>query len=113
MGKRIAKILCSAVLVVGLSACTAVTGESVGRNVDDASITASVKTRLAADSARTLTSVDVDTVRGTVYLTGTVPDAQAKHRAAKIAGEVDGVDRVVNNLQTRAGDAPEPTRPEL
>jgi len=107
-----AKIVCGVALVAGLSACTAMTGESAHRNVSDASITAAVKTHMAADSARTLTSVDVDTVRGTVYLTGTVPDAQAKHRATKLATEVDGVDRVVNNLQTRAGDNPAPSRPD-
>jgi len=106
MGKRMANILCSLALAAGLSACTAMTGESAGRNVDDAAITTSVKTHLAADSARTLTSVDVDTVRGTVYLSGTVPDAESRHRAARIAGEVSGVERVVNNLQTRAGDNP-------
>jgi len=97
------------VLAAGLAACTSTTGRSAGRNVDDAAITASVKTRLAEDSARTLTAVDVDTVNGIVYLTGTVPDAAAKQRATQIARHVDGVARVENNLQTKsvaAGDAP-------
>lgn len=83
------------------------TGRSAGRNIDDASITAAVKGKLAADRAASLTSVDVDTVAGTVYLTGTVPTAASKQRATELARQVDGVARVVNNLQAKsAGDAP-------
>jgi osmotically-inducible protein OsmY len=96
-------------LAVDLTACTTLTGRSTGRNVDDATITAAVKTHLATDGARTLTSIDVDTVAGTVYLNGTVSDAATKSRAGSLAREVEGVKRVVNNLQTKsasAGDAP-------
>ena len=56
-----------------------------------------------------LTRVDVDTVKGTVYLTGVVPDAAAKTRAQELAHRVDGVANVVNNLKTEstnAGDTP-------
>lgn len=100
-----------AILVVaaGLAGCTAMTGQTAGRNIDDAAITTAVKAKLAGDRAATLTSVDVDTVDGTVYLNGTVPDAAAKQRAASLARRVDGVVAVENNLQPRpaaAGDAP-------
>src|SRR5262249_18842955 len=95
------------VLATTLAACTAMTGESAGRNVDDAAITTAVKTKLALEHAKTLTSVGVDTVNGTVYLTGTVVDASAKRRATEIAGSVDGVGGVVKNLKTEsAGDLP-------
>ena len=106
---RIARVVLGVVLAAGLAACTSTTGRSAGRNIDDAAITASVKSKFAADSARTLTSVDVDTVNGIVYLTGTVPDAAAKQHASQIARRVDGVARVENNVQTKsvaAGDAP-------
>jgi osmotically-inducible protein OsmY len=94
-------------LAFSLAACTKMTGRSAGRNVDDAGITAAVKAKLASEGAVTLTSVDVDTVSGTVYLTGTVLDAAAKQRAGEIARQTDGAVRVVNNLHTRtAGDAP-------
>jgi osmotically-inducible protein OsmY len=106
---KIARVVLGLILAVGIAACTSTTGRTAGRNIDDAAITASVKTKLAEDSARTLTAVDVDTVNGIVYLTGTVPDATAKQRATQIARNVDGVARVENNLQTKsaaAGDAP-------
>ena len=92
-----------------LAACTSMTGRTAGRNLDDAAITAEVKTDLARETVSSFTSVDVDTVNATVYLTGTVADPAAKERAGRIARHVDGVGKVVNNLQTRAvraGDAP-------
>jgi hyperosmotically inducible protein len=112
MQKRNALGLLIAVLVAGLVGCTAMTGKTAGTNIDDAAITASVKTKLVTDRFNTLTTVDVDTVRGTVYLNGTVPDEAAKLRATELAGEVEGVRHVENNLQTRdraAGDAPPET----
>jgi hyperosmotically inducible periplasmic protein len=96
-------------LVVALTGCATLTGRTAGRNIDDAAITAAVKTKLASDKAATLTAVDVDTVNGTVYLNGTVPDAAARQRAAALARQVDGVVAVENNLQTKsttAGDQP-------
>src|SRR6185295_10096887 len=79
--------------------CTSMTGKSAGQNVDDASITASVKTKLAAEKPATLTKVDVDTNKGTVYLTGNVENATIKERATELARQVAGVREVVNNLK--------------
>lgn len=115
MQKRNVQGALVAALFVGVVGCTAMTGRTAGTNIDDAAITASVKTKLVTDRFRTLTTIDVDTVSGTVYLTGTVPDAAAKDRAAELAREVQGVQRVENNLQTQtraAGDAPRDINPE-
>ena len=81
--------------------CQAMTGRSAGRNVDDAAITASVKTTLVADKASNLTRVDVDTTNGVVSLNGIVETAEQKNRAAQLASRVDGVRNVVNNLQVQ------------
>jgi osmotically-inducible protein OsmY len=97
------------IAALSLTACTTMTGRTVGRNLDDASITAAVKANLASEQGKTLTSIDVDTVSGTVYLNGTVKDLSAKRHAETLARQVSGVKRVVNNLQSRtvaAGDAP-------
>ena len=85
-------------LMAVASGCTSMTGKSAGENVDDASITAQVKTKLAAEKVATLTKVDVDTNKGTVYLTGNVENATIKARATEIAKAVSGVREVVNNL---------------
>jgi hyperosmotically inducible protein len=89
------------VLVVALAACQSMTGKSAGTNIDDAGITASVKSKLVADKAANLTRVDVDTNNGTVYLNGTVDSPELKSRAEQIAWQANGVRSVVNNLQVQ------------
>ena len=87
------------VLVAVMAGCRSLTGQSAGTDVDDATITASVKTKLVADKASNLTRVDVDTNRGTVYLNGTVESPELKTRAEQLAWQARGVKSVVNNLQ--------------
>ena len=71
---------------------------SVGQTIDDATITASVKTRLLADERTKGFDINVDTVRGTVKLTGGADSLEAKLAAGKIAGEAEGVILVDNQL---------------
>jgi len=75
------------------------TGETAGQNVDDSTITASVKTKLAADKIGSLTRVDVDTTRQVVSLNGIVESPEQKARAEQLASQVSGVKKVNNNLQ--------------
>jgi hyperosmotically inducible protein len=82
--------------------CAAMTGKTAGQTIDDATITASVKTKLAQEKFGTVTKIDVDTNRGTVYLNGTVDNPAMKARASEVARAVEGVRDVVNNLQVRA-----------
>jgi len=82
-----------------LAGCQTLTGKSAGENIDDATITASVKSKLVAEKATNLTRVDVDTNRGTVYLNGSVETAEQKARAEQLAWQAKGVKAVVNNLQ--------------
>jgi hyperosmotically inducible periplasmic protein len=87
------------VLVAFAAGCTSATGKSAGHNIDDATITASVKTKLVGEKASNLTRVDVDTNNGTVYLNGTVESAEQKSKAEQLAWQASGVKTVVNNLQ--------------
>jgi osmotically-inducible protein OsmY len=98
MVRNIRTVLAVLLLAFQLSGCTSMTGESLGQNVDDTTITTSVK--LAVDKANSLSRIGVETVKGTVYLTGVVENAATKDRAATVAREVGGVKNVVNNLQT-------------
>ena len=83
------------------SGCVALTGETMGQNIDDTNLTATVKAKLVADKASNLTRVEVNTTRGVVHLTGVVENAAQRARAEQIASQVGGVKSVVNNLQTR------------
>lgn len=71
---------------------------SATERVEDAAITAQVKTRLLADGATRSINVNVDTEAGVVTLRGTAPTAAAKARAEEIAKAVDGVQVVANAL---------------
>ena len=88
-----------AVLIFVLNGCQAVTGETLGQNIDDTTITTTVKAKLAAEKGSTLTRVGVDTNRGVVQLSGVVNSAADRTLAEKVARGVGGVKNVINNLQ--------------
>jgi osmotically-inducible protein OsmY len=87
-----------ALMVTVVAACTSMTGRPAGETVDDAQITAAVKTKLAADKLATLSRVGVETNLRTVYLTGVVDSEETRQRAAEIAWSVKHVNGVVNHL---------------
>ena len=94
--KKFTAALAFLLLIAG---CQAMTGETAGQNIDDGTLTTSVKTSLAGERINTLTRVGVETNNGVVVLTGEVETAQEKSRAGTVASQVKGVKRVVNNLQ--------------
>jgi osmotically-inducible protein OsmY len=75
------------------------TGQTAGQYVDDSTITATVKSKLATDKVGTLTRIDVDTTNRVVSLNGIVQSPDDKARAEQLAKEVSGVRDVKNNLQ--------------
>jgi hyperosmotically inducible protein len=84
------------------AACSSSTpGKTAGEKIDDATITAEVKSKLAAEKISTLTKVDVDTNLRTVYLNGVVESEAMKQRAEAIAASVKGVNAVINNLSVK------------
>ena len=99
--KAVTTLTLVALISVVLAACTSATGKTAGENVDDKTITSEVKAKLAAEKMSTLTKIGVDTDRRTVYLTGTVDDAEMRARAEEIAQSVEHVSGVVNNLTIR------------
>jgi hyperosmotically inducible periplasmic protein len=84
-----------------VSGCQSMTGSTAGQNVDDSTITASVKTKLATEKLSTLTRVEVDTVRAVVSLNGMVESSETRSRVEALVRQVDGVKGVNNNLQVQ------------
>jgi osmotically-inducible protein OsmY len=73
--------------------------QTTGHYIDDTAITTSVKTHLATDGPlKTMTQISVKTVENTVYLTGVAATLEAKNMAEEITRQVDGVQRVENNI---------------
>jgi hypothetical protein len=89
------------VLLLTASAGCSLAGRTFGTYVDDQTLTASVKMALARREPRSVTRVNVDTFRGTVYLSGEVTDAIQKSDAEIAAWKVKGVTQVVNDLAVR------------
>ena len=94
--KRLIGTMAFLLLITG---CQAMTGETMGQNIDDGAITSSVKTQLGLDRVNTLSRVGVETNNGVVYLTGEVETAEQKAHVGSVTSQVNGVKRVVNNLQ--------------
>ena len=88
-------------LVFTLIACTALAGcnhwnKVTPKPLDNAATTAEVKKNLLGDD---LKGIDVDTSNGIVTLNGHLPSRSARRHAVHDAMKVDGVRRVVDNIQ--------------
>jgi len=81
---------------------TAACGKTVGETIDDATITARVKTALLNEpeiGTGGVFKIDVDTFKGVVTLSGAVKSAEERDRAIAIARKIKGVTDVKSTLQ--------------
>ena len=76
---------------------------TVGEHIDDAMITAAVKSRLLNDPQVKGLKIDVDTREGVVFLTGSVGTPQESARAVEIARTTEHVLDVKPNLTVTRG----------
>ena len=91
-----------AVMLLTAAGCAVSRGqETTGEYVDDSVITASVKTRMLEDERVAGTSITVETMKGTVMLSGFAKSEAEKAAAESIAKSVDGVKAVKNEITVR------------
>ena len=84
------------------SGCSVMRGQqSASSYVDDASITTKVKSAFAADERVAATSINVETMKGTVQLSGFAKSQAEKDRATEIARKTEGVVSVKNDIVVR------------
>lgn len=95
-------------VVRGVSGVTAVTNNlqvgadrSAGEVIDDAAVSAQVKTALIGDSRTKAHQIEVATHEGVVQLGGFVDSAASRTAASEVARGVKGVKRVSNELEVR------------
>ena len=74
-------------------------GKTIGETIDDTTITTRVKTAMLNDPAVSGTSIDVDTYKGVVTLSGRVKSQGERDQALALARQVDGVTEVKDALQ--------------
>jgi len=82
--------------------CSVIRGqETAGGYVDDASITPAIKAKFVEDKTVDAAAIKVETLHGTVQLSGFAKSAAEKMQAENIARNTKGVRQVQNNLQVR------------
>ncbi len=91
-------VIASAFLIA-LPGCAVTRGqETVGAYVDDSAITANVKAKLADDTTVDAAAISVETLKGTVMLSGFAKNSAEKSTAEKLARQVKGVTEVKNSI---------------
>jgi osmotically-inducible protein OsmY len=93
------KPVLSLAIASALTATLAATGgcavtrhqETVGAYVDDAALTARVKSKFAADPTVSAMAISVETLKGTVQLSGFAKSYDEKAMAEELARETSGV----------------------
>src|SRR5688500_15160127 len=107
--KHIARWVLIAMMGAAAAACsstdeqgsTEAAAANAGRVVDDSVITGKVKAALVADPTTKAHQISVETFKGVVQLSGFVDSSEAKQRATQVAGDIEGVKNVKNELELR------------
>lgn len=98
-------LLLSLVVLVPL---TVACGKTVGEALDDTTITTRVKTAILNDPQVGGLSIDVDTFKSVVTLSGRVRSEAERQQALTLARRVNGVTEVKDALQILPDEQPKP-----
>ena len=72
--------------------------ETIGEKIDDASITAQVKSSLLSHRSTSALKTRVETTAGVVTLSGVAKNAAEKSLVTKLVTDIEGVSSVINNM---------------
>lgn len=90
------------ILLATTAGCAVTRGqESVGAYVDDAAITTAVKARFIDNKDVDAAAIKVETLNGTVMLSGFARSAEERRTAENLAADVKGVRSVRNAIVVR------------
>ena len=94
--------MAASLVILAASGCAVTRGqETVGAYIDDAGITTLVKSRFFEDKDVAGTSISVETLNGTVMLSGFAKSRLERSKAETIARGVKGVKSVKNEIAIR------------
>lgn len=92
----------TAVVLLTATGCAVTRGqETVGAYVDDAGITTLIKSRFVENTLVDAAAIKVETLNGTVMLSGFAKNATERNTAEGIARGVSGVKAVRNEIAIR------------
>jgi osmotically-inducible protein OsmY len=98
---RVSAFFVAAALAIMVGCASTATQESTGQYVDDAAITAKVKTALLSEPTLKSTEINVETFKGRVQLSGFVSSRANIDKAIEVAQAVGGVESVKNDMQLK------------
>ena len=103
---RFTALVCAFAALAGMTVlstgCAVVRGqETAGAYVDDAAITTAVKARMVEDKTVSAGAINVETLNGTVQISGFAKSAAEKTQAETIARGVKNVRGVKNDIVVR------------
>lgn len=75
--------------------------QSTGQYVDDSVITTKVKAAIVKEKSLKVYQINVETYKGIVQLSGFIRSDEEIKKAEEIAGSIEGVKEVKNNLVKR------------
>ena len=97
------KILMTMMLMLGIAACSSTPNrESTAEYLDNSAISGKIKSQLLGSSLTAGTSIDVESYKGTVILSGFVKTDEQKERALEIAKGTKGVRDVKDAIYVRS-----------
>jgi hyperosmotically inducible protein len=104
MNTRTPLAIAAAACILLVSAGCAVTRgqETVGAYVDDAAITTAVKARFVDNKDVDAASIKVETLNGTVMLSGFAKNSTERSTAESLTWKVNGVKAVKNEIAVRS-----------
>jgi hyperosmotically inducible protein len=92
----------AALMVVQVTGCAVARDQqTVGSYIDDTTITTRVKARFAEDPAVSAMSLNVETLKGTVQLSGFAKSDAERNAAGRLAANTPGVKSVKNDIVVR------------
>lgn len=98
----LAAIVTAVAALTVLPGCAVSRGQStVGEYIDDATVTAAVKSRFIENKAVDATAIKVETLNGEVMLSGFAKTVAERNKASALAHEVKGVRSVKNQVVVR------------
>jgi osmotically-inducible protein OsmY len=100
--RNILSAAAAALVLITATGCAVTRGqESTGAYIDDSAITTSVKAGFVESTSVDAAAISVETMKGTVMLSGFAKNANEKSTAESIAMKVPGVVAVKNVIAVR------------
>ena len=102
MNKQSLALTLIAASLIALSGCAVTRGqETVGAYIDDTAITTSIKAKFVENTAVDASSIRVETLNGTVMLSGFAKNTTERSTAENLARGTKGVTSVKNEIAVR------------